>query len=235
MPIVYSISVFLGEYRMSQTWNLQQVQQHYQQCKEQLPDPVRLRIHRSFSWLKQAAANPSEDLQFMCLWVAFNAAYAKDLQNHDKPSESEEFRHFLQQICKADNQDIYQLIWQTYSASIRTLLDSQYVFQPYWDHKNGMKSEQSWQDSFDKARRKSHLALADKNTPLVLSIVFSRLYTLRNQVFHGGATFASTVNRAQLKDAIRILTDVLPLFLYVMMSHPNEAVWGKPYYPPIKD
>ena len=130
MPIVYSILVFLGEERMSQTWNLQQVQQHYQQCKEQLPDPVRLRIHRSFSWLKQAAVNSSEDLQFMCLWVAFNAAYAKDLQNHDKPSESEEFRHFLQQICKADNQDIYQLIWQTYSASIRTLLDSQYVFQP---------------------------------------------------------------------------------------------------------
>ena len=36
----------------------------------------------------------------------------------------------------------------------------------------------------------------------VLSIVLSRIYTLRNQLVHGGATWDSSVNREQLRDCV---------------------------------
>ena len=60
--------------------------------------------------------------------------------------------------------------------------------------------------------------------------MFDRLYTLRNQIIHGGATYSSQANRSQLKDACRILTSLLPLILHIMQQHPDYA-WGKPYYP----
>ena len=211
--------------------SLNMVEEQYHQVKTALSEPVRLRLHRSLSWLKQAEHSDDLDMKFMCLWVAFNAAYAIDAQNHLPAADKIGFRDFLQRICSVNNQHIYQLVWQTYSASIRTLLDSKYVFQPFWNHHNGLLSEEAWQEQFAAARRKSHKALQEQDTSSVLLVVFERLYTLRNQIFHGGATHASKVNRAQLKDANRILTDMLPLFLQVMLSKPNEGLWGKPYYP----
>lgn len=47
----------------------------------------------------------------------------------------------------------------------------------------------------------------------MLSIVFQRLYTLRNQLIHGGANWNSAVNRDQLRDANGILGDVVPIII----------------------
>ncbi|AUZ05815.1 MULTISPECIES: HEPN domain-containing protein [Vitreoscilla] len=210
-----------------------EVENVYAECKMDLSEPVRLRIHRSLSWLRQAERSEDLDVRFMCLWVAFNAAYAHDAQNTLPSADKIGFRDFLLKICSVNNDDIYHLVWQTYSSSIRNLLDSKYVFQPFWNHHNGIISDAVWQDAFSKARRRSHDALRDKDTSTILFVVFERLYTLRNQVFHGGSTHLSGVNRAQLKDAVRILSDMLPLFLQIMMSHPKEALWGNPYYPKV--
>lgn len=43
-----------------------------------------------------------------------------------------------------------------------------------------------------------------------LNTIFSRLYTLRNQIVHGGSTWNSSKNRQQLKDANNILSKILP-------------------------
>ena len=34
-------------------------------------------------------------------------------------------------------------------------------------------------------------ALGKEDVPQLLSVIFDRLYTLRNQLFHGGATYSS--------------------------------------------
>ena len=216
---------------MSEEHAVGDIENVYADCKDGLPDSVRLRAYRSLSWFKQAQQTEDLDLKFMCLWVAFNAAYAHDSQMALPSADKVGFRAFLQKICSINNDDIYHLVWQTYSASIRTLLDSKYVFQPFWNYHNGLVSEQAWEASFAQARRKSHEALKHKDTSTVLMVVFERLYTLRNQVFHGGSTHLSKVNRSQLKDGVRILNDMVPLFLFIMMKHPREAVWGRPYYP----
>ena len=61
---------------------LQEIQHQFKQSKEQFNEDFRLRIHRSLSWLQQAEqAQQAQDFdsQFIFLWIAFNAAYAKDL------------------------------------------------------------------------------------------------------------------------------------------------------------
>ena len=60
----------------------------------------------------------------------------------------------------------------------------------------------------------------------VLSIVLSRIYTLRNQLIHGGATWGSSVNREQLRDCTNFMAKLVPLVIEVMMDHP-ETLWGR--------
>ena len=64
----------------------------------------------------------------------------------------------------------------------------------------------------------------------ILRTVFDRLYVLRNQLVHGGATWKSAVNRAQVRDGAAVLAWMLPVFIDIMMDNPGHA-WGKPYYP----
>lgn len=60
-------------------------------------------------------------------------------------------------------------------------------------------------------------------------IVFDRLYVLRNQLIHGGATWNSQINRAQVADGIAILGTLVPLVLAIMMEHPQD--YGDVLYP----
>lgn len=69
----------------------------------------------------------------------------------------------------------------------------------------------------------------------MLLIVFDRLYTLRNQLMHGGATFAGRANRRQLKDGCAILQVCVPLILQVMQENHARNDWGQPFYPYIQE
>jgi hypothetical protein len=70
----------------------------------------------------------------------------------------------------------------------RLLLDNRYIYQDFWNYRNGKLTETAWQRNFADANKAARTALAQRDTATVLSIVLSRLYTLRNQLMHGGAT-----------------------------------------------
>ena len=80
-------------------------------------------------------------------------------------------------------------------------------------------------------RRNENYAVRPQDLPLLpLSFVFDRLYVLRNQLVHGGATWNSAVNRDQVRDGASILGFLMPVFVDVMMDNPHED-WGRPFYP----
>ena len=72
--------------------------------------------------------------------------------------------------------------------------------------------------------------MANGDTAFLLRQVFDRLYMLRCQIMHGGATWNGKVNRRQVRDAADILRTVMPVIVDIMMDHP-EDVWGRPFYP----
>lgn len=74
----------------------------------------------------------------------------------------------------------------------------------------------------------------NRHTDTVLLVLFDHLYTLRNQIIHGGATYGSSANRSQLRDACNILSALLPEILQVMQLH-SARDWGRPFYPFVKD
>lgn len=201
----------------------------------------RLATHRSPTAQAglQAALQKAEtdwDFAFVAQWIAFNAAYARDWETAQHGPERQNLRQFLCTVCRLDKQrTLYRLVWEEFSDSIRLLLDNRYVFQPFWDFHNGIISEQEWLDSFDHARRKAQRSLAEQDTETVLATVFDRLYTLRNQIVHGGATCRSSANRSQLRNSYAFLSSCIPAILNIMMQHPDLADWGKPFYPFIRD
>ncbi len=213
------------------------IQQHQTQAALQRT-PFTLRMHRALSWLQRAeAAGDDDDVAFVCLWIAFNAAYAQDMGD-GMASERQTFRNFVGDVCRLDAENtLSALVWQVFPGPIRLLLDNQYVFQPFWDALNNPLRDGSiprhWREAFDEARQRVHRALAQQDTERVLYEVLVRLYTLRNQLMHGGATWNSSVNRAQVRDGRALLKRLLPVMLGVMMNHP-EVFAGKPFYPVVR-
>lgn len=213
----------------------QSLVQQFQANKSQQPDDLNLRIHRTLSWLAKAEASDTDkDIQFITLWIAFNAIYAKEF-SVDRTADRIGFTDFIHEICRLDrDKRLYQLIWQRFPGNIRLMLDNRYVFQPFWDFHNEKISEKAWLEDFAKANKKARDALANQDTQSMLMIIFDRLYTLRNQIVHGGATYNSQVNRTQLKDGTQILLAIIPVIIQIILDNPTND-WGKPFYPVITE
>jgi Apea-like HEPN len=201
--------------------------------KAEHSDYFNLRIHRGLSWLKKSVELDNDlDLKFMSLWISFNAIYAQDAGlNQDKQS----LRQFLYLICQKDQEHkIYHILWDKFSQPIRLLLENPYVYQGFWDYQNQKISQRSWKEDFDQEKKKVHKALQKKSSVDILFVVFNRLYTLRNQMIHGGATYNSSANRRQLQDACNILVALLRIFMLVLLENAKTLDLGKPFYPVVQ-
>ena len=195
-----------------------------------------LRLHRALSWLQRAEMAESlepqdSDAGFIFYWIAFNAAYAEETAELFDTGERSAFNEYFDKMIRLDtNRAIFDAIWEKFSGPIRLLLDNRYVFQPFWKHQNGTPGYEDWERRFGLSRERARAALANMDTLTVLTTLFDRLYVLRNQLIHGGATWNSSVNRSQVDDGARIMAFLVPVFIELMMDNPTED-WGRPYYP----
>ena len=205
----------------------------HRELRDNESSTLALRLHRAISWLTKADQSDDLDSQFIFLWIAFNAAYSQET-GLTHLSDGNKFRKFLQRIVELDDKQMIQKqLWDDFSQAIRVLLDNKYVYQPFWNHHNGLDGYEDWQKRFTKAKKVAQLALMKKDTATLLNIIFNRLYTLRNQIMHGGSTWNSQTNRQQLKDATNILSQIVPIIAEIMMDHPSQ-VWGEACYPVVK-
>ena len=199
---------------------------------DELPDALQLRIHRALSWIARAEMESEDgDAAFIFYWVAFNAIYAEDKPEAEWTPERESFREYFGKIVGLDRREVvYNAIWTRFSKEIRDFLNNRYVFEPFWKHHNGVPGYRNWTSLFAESKRNVEVALYEYDTETVLGILFNRLYVLRNQLIHGGATWRSSVNREQVRDGHRIVAFLIPRFLQIMVANPGEP-WGAPYYP----
>lgn len=199
--------------------------------RDNYPTNMALRVHRALSWLDRAERCEDADGRFIFLWIAFNAAYANELGDRERDPEQKVFGRFLKKLVDLDKSDVlYELIWTEFPNSIRVLLDNRFVYQPFWDYHNGLLDEQQWKEQFRTAKAAAGRALASHKTTRVLAIILSRMYTLRNQLIHGGATWNSRVNRDQLRDCSAFLGKLVPYVIQLMMDNP-DTLWGEASYP----
>lgn len=198
--------------------------------------PLTLRVHRAISWLTRAEReDQDEDVRFILLWISFNAAYAGDMARAQEGStQRDQLQDFFRTLVGFDGTHrLYDAVWQRFSQEIRLLLDNRYVFAPFWNHHNGLPGHADWAEKLERSRHAVGHALREHDTARILSILFDRLYVLRNQLVHGGATWHSEVNRAQVKDGAALLGCMLPIFIDLMMDNPQHP-WPMPNYPVVE-
>lgn len=189
-----------------------------------------IRIHRATSWLARAESETEDfDARFIFLWISFNAAYAQELGREG--NERDRLSGFFKSLLHVDNAGRLQaLLFQRFSGSIRTLIENRFVFDPFWRALREHDSSNNWETQFTASKRAALHSVMSGDTQKVLGIVFDRLYVLRNQLVHGGATWSSQVNRAQVRDGASIMLAIVPVIIDLMLDHP-EVDFGAINYP----
>ncbi len=211
----------------------EQLRQHLRGIRESMSSAHATRLHRAVSWLRCAEqyAESDEDMSFIALWVSFNSCYSV---NDDEPNHNfwGDFEAFAGKLVTLDtDQKIYNCLWFNFSNFVRLLIDNKWVFEPFW--RSQREANENWKRPFDEAQKDAYRALASNNVPMLLSIVMSRLYTLRNQLVHGGATWTSTVNREQVRDGKRMLLELMPIIIEIMFDESED--WGDIHYPVVAE
>ena len=196
------------------------------------------RMRRARSWLDRSEQATSEGEQFIFLWIAFNAAYGSDASDSENLTQRRQFSDFLGKVLERDaGNEIESIIWDAFPGPIRILLENEYVFAPFWKWVQGEPEGDDWHERFERETASVRRKLSERDVHGILRIVFDRLYTLRNQMFHGGATFSEGWGQSQVHDGSRIMASLVPTVLEIMQldidSDPGAASWGAVAYPRI--
>ena len=210
--------------------NAATLKEQHRRIRDTQTENARTRLHRAISWLARSEAEADDHAaRFIFLWVALNAAYAREFSRDEH--ERERFHGFITTLVKLDEQThLQQALFQQFSGPIRTLIENKFVFEPFWIALREHDSSDAWERQFAASRKAALAAVLGGHTEVVLGIVFDRLYVLRNQLVHGGATWNSSVNREQLKDAVAILGTLVPMLIALMLEHPDHD-FGEVLYP----
>ena len=207
------------------------------------------RMDRALSWLARCEATDDDavDERFLFLWITFNAAYGDD--RNLKPSaddgveisESQKLGEFLGRIVARDAGYRLADIIRLHHDEFRTLIDNRFLYNPFWKAEYNEKIRHNWESTFAAEKQRAHEALDDEHletnqTREILHITFNRLYTLRNQILHGGASWRDRYNRSSLASGDAILgllvPEILRFMLDAMQEQPDRADWGSIAYPP---
>ncbi|EGQ9880046.1 hypothetical protein C4G66_RS19815 [Vibrio parahaemolyticus] len=219
---------------MNKTKNYNELKQRQRNERSDYSPNLGIRVHRALSWLNKAEQCTDDDSKFTFLWIAFNSAYAQEFEQKLVYGEKGLYQEFLDKLVSVDaTNKLHNIVWSEYAGTIRLILENEFILQSYWDFQSERISEQDWKNHRSKAKTAASKALGQCNTAVVLSILFSRLYTLRNQIIHGGATFNSSANRKQLRDCTSILEMLIPNIIELMMDN-KSVLWGAPVYPLIQ-
>jgi len=218
---------------MTDTLTFATLKEKQRAIRADFPETMGLRVHRAISWIGRAeACGEDDDARFIFLWIAFNAAYADEREFQSSPqAERAAFLAYSGRLTALHSaRRIYKAVWQRFSGPVRLLLENRYVFNPFWQHHNGIDGFEDWEDRFKASAKSFAQAFQAGDSARVLSFIFDRLYVLRNQLVHGGATWNSGINRAQVRDGAAILAFLVPVFVDLMMENP-AGNWGRPFYP----
>lgn len=212
------------------------LKEHHRSIRGDMPQALNMRIHRALSWLHRAEQCDNDtDGKFIFLWIAFNSAYAQELPREQRLSTQLTFTEFLARLHREDaEKHLDWLVWKEFSGTIRRLLDTPYVFESFWAFHRGHIGEDSWKERFAKGQQRAARLLSKGDTPELLALVLQRIYTARNQLMHGGATWNSAINRQHVQDCCDIMEKLVPLLITIMMGS-SETDWGETCYPVVEN
>jgi hypothetical protein len=217
---------------MNSNINASKLKTIFKTKRDEYNESMATRIHRAISWLAKAEAEEDDDAKLIFYWISFNAAYADSLS--EGLETREQFKLFMQKLLKQDTQQhIHAMLFSEFNGAIRTLISNKYIYAPFWQaQRNRNSSSDAWQKNHSNSIKVATSALLSKDTITMLSIIFDRLYVLRNQLVHGGATWQSKINRQQVSDGSKMLGTIVPALIALLLDSASVD-FGDIMYPVI--
>lgn len=198
------------------------------------------RLRRAKAWLERSRQDGTPDIErFMFLWIAFDSAYGGEDSIRDR-HQTDVFGEFLENIVTKDKAEmkLFRLVWDEFNGPVRDLLNNHYVYEAFWRNVRG--KGKGWKRDFDHENKNLEKYMEEPSTENlkdVLFAVFDRLYTLRNQIFHGGVTHPVGYGEPQIRDGADIMAKLVPAIVNIMkkdiQQNSNSKDWGKVSYPRI--
>ena len=208
----------------------------------------RTRMRRALTWLEAANQfDTSADERFIFMWVSFNAVYGDEPLSGDEEDDSKKMMGFLGKV-KRHGDPLLRAVISEHKKDFIAVLENRYMNRFFWkwvreqeDNKEYEHGLMFYHDHWNRSGTGSKFL--KKNRRLVhntghaefLRQVFWHLYTLRNQLLHGGATYRSSINRDSIKAGNKALALLLPVILEIIFTHiknnPETNEWGRVWYP----
>lgn len=195
--------------------------------------PFAVRVHRALSWLERAGEQKDLETRFIFAWIAFNALYgqareglptARSLPDYGG-GDRNEYIGFLNKLAQLNGDHLMHSATQI-QVFLRELVGCKYLYFCYW------RKMPDWSESLERDAVGFGKALQSRNVGRVYSRAFDRLYVMRLQLLHGGATFGSRVNRKTLQLCEVILRQLMRAILETVVDHGLAIEWGDFSYPP---
>ncbi len=126
----------------------------HRQLRAQNSPELNLRTHRSISWIARAGAliDDDPDAAFIFSWIAFNAAYAKDMGDDPGSFARADFQNFFDALVRCDPKGrLGHEIWHHFEGVVAELLDNKYIFSPFWKFHNGDAEYDNWERRLGRA------------------------------------------------------------------------------------
>ncbi len=219
------------------TISVHQLRRRWKPAKERLNAAERdnstvIRLHRAFSWLRQAEqieGDDALDFALMCLWTAFNALYGQwDDRAREPVGDRECWRNFVDRILGLDVGGHVGNVLTEHRDLVMALLDDEYLSRYFWEEPSSKRAGQS-----KKAKYDARTWYFEKKWALILDRVIERIYLLRCQLVHGAATYGGQLNREALTRCTTMLGHLLPAVSVVLIDHGADEDWGQMCYPPM--
>ena len=188
-----------------------------------------IRPHRAISWGKAAEKAEGEDEQFIFYWIALNAAY----NDADSFAETERIkrRNFFNKISELDIDNRIKKALISIPNQLRVFVDNKYLYDEDWKTQKGDTSEENFEKHKTMVMQKIYSGLMAKEDEIeVLDYLFTLMAVLRNQLFHGLATYQSRANREQLGAGVKILKAIMPIIIELVLVN-DDVDWGRVSYP----
>ena len=192
------------------------------------------RIRRAKSWLARAEEYSHEDVEaFTAYWIAFNAAYGQ-LQNQEE-SDRRRFVGFSRQIVNIDTDETIKAVLDENFAAVKRLMKNKYIYEPFWWSVRH-PDQPDWKTGFTKHNKQLLDGWSKGHVDRILHGILTRLYTIRNQIIHGGVTYGPDGwGKNQLESGRHIMSFLIPEIIDVMdtsiKNQPDTDVWGAVAYP----
>lgn len=224
--------------------NLPKDPDHRSNCAEN-----RTRLGRAISWLECHAETPEDkpDERFLFLWISFNAAYGADdpiKGGAHSIGDLKKLQDFFHLIVERDKSKRLAEFMRAHESNLCKIMEIRFLLKDFWRGEYSTGKNAAWEKRYEDDKVYVGRALKNicsgrgRNSDCVkvLQCVFNRLYTLRNQIFHGSAEWRGKYNRSSLSAGNAILGACIPVILEIMLEETAkdpETFWGgRVAYPP---